>query len=154
GPLARVCPPKAPGRAGPGRATVAVRPAAPGGSGASAGTRQRSNEEAAVSGITVGIDGSAHSAEALDWAARGAAIRQTPLTVLIVDSVPASPWTGNPIATEPDQLDSARQAAEEMTAKVISQLGTARPPSVHLRAVTGFPVKELISASEEADLVV
>jgi nucleotide-binding universal stress UspA family protein len=108
-----------------------------------------------VSGITVGIDGSPHSAHALDWAVREAAIRHAPLTVLIVDSVPASPWTGHPIVMmEPDRLDGARQAAAEMTAKAISQLGAGRPPSVHVRAVTGFPVRELISASQEADLVV
>ena len=107
-----------------------------------------------MSGVTVGIDGSPHSAQALDWAVREAAIRHAPLTVLIVDSVPASPWTGHPIVMEPDRLDSARQAAEEMTAKAISQLGAGRPASVHVRAVTGFPVRELISASQEADLVV
>ena len=41
-----------------------------------------------------------------------------------------------------------------MTAKAISQPAPGRPPSVHVRAVTGFPVRELISASQEADLVV
>ena len=50
-----------------------------------------------MSGITVGIDGSNHSADALDWAIREATIRHTAVTVLAVDSVPASPWTGNPV---------------------------------------------------------
>jgi nucleotide-binding universal stress UspA family protein len=50
-----------------------------------------------MSGITVGIDGSNHSADALDWAIREATIRHAAVTVLAVDSVPASPWTGNPV---------------------------------------------------------
>lgn len=107
-----------------------------------------------MSGITVGIDGSGHSAYALDWAVREAAIRHAPLTVLIVDSVPASPWTGAPLVLGPDDLENARQAAEEMTAKAISQLGEDRPASVQVQAMTGFPARELIEASREAGLLV
>jgi nucleotide-binding universal stress UspA family protein len=51
-------------------------------------------------------------------------------------------------------LDRMRQAAEEMTVKVTSQLGEARPASVTVRAISGFPSKELIDASREADLLV
>ena len=61
-----------------------------------------------MSGITVGIDGSPHSAYALDWAIREAAIRHAPLTVLIVDSVPASPWTGHPVVMEPGSVLDTR----------------------------------------------
>jgi nucleotide-binding universal stress UspA family protein len=35
-------------------------------------------------GITVGIDGSAHSTRALEWAIKEAAVRHTPVTVLTV----------------------------------------------------------------------
>lgn len=107
-----------------------------------------------MSGITVGIDGSDHSIYALDWAIREAATRQTSVTVVAVDSVPGSPWTGNPIIVNPDHLDKVRQAAEEIIAKATSQLGDARPTSVSVRAVSGFPAKELIDASHDADLVV
>jgi nucleotide-binding universal stress UspA family protein len=48
----------------------------------------------------------------------------------------------------------AYQAAEEMTQKVVSQLGDEQPPSVTVRAVTGYPAEELIAASREADLLV
>ncbi len=37
-----------------------------------------------MSGILVGIDGSGHSGKALEWAAREAALRNVPLTVLSV----------------------------------------------------------------------
>jgi nucleotide-binding universal stress UspA family protein len=107
-----------------------------------------------MSGITVGIDGSDHSLIALDWAMREAAIRRTSVTVLAVDSVPGSPWTGRPVGVEPGHLDEVREAAEQLTAKATSQLGEAKPTSVSVRALSGFPVKELIEASREADLVV
>lgn len=109
-----------------------------------------------MSGITVGIDGSAHSYRALEWAIKEAAIRHAPITVLTIHSVPQSGWTGNPITLPRDAMDQekARQAAEEMTLKVTSQLGDAQPASVTVRALTGFPAQDLIAASRDADLMV
>lgn len=107
-------------------------------------------------GITVGIDGSAHSTRALEWAIKEAAVRHAPVTVLTVHLVPASGWTGNPIILPQDTVDlqEAERAAEEMTLKATSQLGTAQPSSVTVRAVSGFPAQELIEASRTADLMV
>ena len=109
-----------------------------------------------MSGITVGIDGSDHSVRALEWAANEAAVRHAPLTVLTVHSVAQSGWTGNPIILPQDSkdLEEERQGAEEMTLKVTSQLGEARPASVTVRAVSGFPAQELIEASHGTDLMV
>lgn len=109
-----------------------------------------------MSGITVGIDGSEHSVRALEWAVNEAAVRDAPLTVLTVHLVPQSGWTGDPIILPGDseELEEERQAAEEMTLKVTSQLGEARPASVTVRAVNGFPAQELIEASREADLLI
>jgi nucleotide-binding universal stress UspA family protein len=109
-----------------------------------------------MSGITVGIDGSDHSVRALEWAVNEAAVRDAPLTVLTVHLVPQSGWTGNPIILPQDSedLEKERQAAEEMTLKVTSQLVGARPASVTVRAVNGFPAQELIEASREADLLI
>ena len=107
-------------------------------------------------GVIVGIDGSAHSARALEWAVTQAALQRAAVTVITVNTVPASPWSGHPVvlAQDPAVLDRMRQAAEEMTVKVTSQLGEARPASVSVRAVNGFPSKELIDASRDADLLV
>jgi nucleotide-binding universal stress UspA family protein len=107
-------------------------------------------------GIVVGIDGSAHSAQALEWAIKEGALQHAAVTVVTVNSVPASPWTGNPfiLAQDPAVLGKMRQAAEEMTVKTTSQLGEARPTSVTVRAINGFPAKELIDASRDADLLV
>src|SRR5215469_14329702 len=109
-----------------------------------------------MSGITVGIDGSAHSSRALEWALNEGAARHAPVTVLTVHSVPMSGWTGNPITLPRDAADlqSERQAAEELTAKALSQLGDAQPSSVTVRAIIGFPAEELIEASRTADLMV
>jgi nucleotide-binding universal stress UspA family protein len=107
-------------------------------------------------GITVGLDGSAHSIRALEWAINEAAIRRGPLTVLTVHSVPMSGWTGDPVTLpgDADDVNRAYRAAEEMTQKVISQLGDAQPQSVTVRAVAGYPAEELIEASREADMLV
>jgi len=109
-----------------------------------------------MSGITVGIDGSAHSTRALEWAIKEAAIRHAPVTVLTVHTVPMSGWTGNPITLPQDAEDQekAQRAAEEMTLKATSQLNGAQPSSVTVRAISGFPVQELIEASRTAGLMV
>ena len=109
-----------------------------------------------MSGITVGIDGSAHSSHVLEWALKEGAIRHAPVTVLTVHSVPMDGWTGNPIRLPRDAADeeSECQAAEELTAKALSQLGDAQPSSVTVRAIIGFPADELIEASRTADLMV
>jgi nucleotide-binding universal stress UspA family protein len=107
-------------------------------------------------GIVVGIDGSEHSQRVLGWAMREAALRQAPLTVLTVHQVAGSHWTGNPVVYPEDRpvQEQARQAAEEAVAKAASQMGDARPPSVTVRAVSGLAARELIEASQDADLVV
>jgi nucleotide-binding universal stress UspA family protein len=109
-----------------------------------------------MSGITVGIDGSAHSSRALEWALNEAAVRHAPVTVLTVHPVPTNAWTGTPmiLPEDPADLEDSRLAAEEMTAKALSQLGEAQPSSVTVRAITGFPAPELIEASRTADLMV
>ena len=109
-----------------------------------------------MSGITVGIDGSAHSSRALEWALNEAAVRHAPVTVLTVYPVAMNAWTGHPIILpqDPADLEESRQAAEEMTAKALSQLGDDRPSSVTVRAITGFPAHALIEESRTADLMV
>jgi nucleotide-binding universal stress UspA family protein len=67
-----------------------------------------------------------------------------------------SGWTGDPVTLpgDADDVNRAYRAAEEMTQKVISQLGDAQPQSVTVRAVAGYPAEELIEASREADMLV
>jgi nucleotide-binding universal stress UspA family protein len=108
-------------------------------------------------GILVGVDGSGHSQRALEWAMSEAAARQAPLTVLTVQPVAVSAWTGVPISSGEDEpaLERARQAAEEAASKAAGQqTGQDGPPSVTVRAVAGNPAEELIKAAGDADLLV
>lgn len=109
-----------------------------------------------MSGIIVGVDGSANARYALQWAVKEAAAKHEPLTVLTVNEVAASFWTHQPITVPADQalLEKARQSATDLADKTVSELGGPVPASVTVRAVNGFAVDELVNASREADLVV
>ena len=106
--------------------------------------------------IVVGYDGSANSAYALGWAMRQAALQHGTLTVLAVNEVAASPWTGNPAVMSQDtvMLQQARQAAEDAVSKAASGLGETERPVVTVTAMNGFAAQELINASQDADLLV
>jgi nucleotide-binding universal stress UspA family protein len=94
-------------------------------------------------GIIVGIDGSAHSHQALEWAVNEAAARHAPLTVLTVNQALAGYWGGPvPYPGDPDLTEKARHAAQEET------------ESVTVRAVTGLPAEEILSAAADADMIV
>ncbi|HUD77227.1 MAG TPA: universal stress protein [Streptosporangiaceae bacterium] len=106
-------------------------------------------------GIVVAVDGSPNAERALEWAMGHAAALQVPLIALAVHEVPKSYWGGIPVVGPADDavLGRLRQAAEEMTQRVAAGLAV-KPPSVQVRAVSGFVVKEIVDASQDADLVV
>ncbi len=107
-------------------------------------------------GIIVGVDGSDQSSRALEWAAREAAIRKVPLTVLGVDQA-AVVYTGYAFAymSRHDIIRRVRLAAREQAARVLERLDEAqRPPSVTVRGAIGIAADELVSASAGADLLV
>lgn len=52
-------------------------------------------EEKKMPGIIVGIVGSAHSRQALEWAVNEASVRHAPLTVLTVHQAVAGYWTSS-----------------------------------------------------------
>lgn len=109
-----------------------------------------------MSGIIIGVDGSANARYALQWAVKEAAAKHEPLTVLTVNEVAASFWTHQPITVPADAalLEHARQAAADLLDKTLSELGEPGPASVTIHAINGFASDELIKASREADLVV
>ena len=105
-------------------------------------------------GILVGIDGSAHSQAALEWAAKEAAIRHTSLNVLTVHQAVASGWGGTTLYEGDEELTiKARDAAQALTDKVLSGL-QARPESVTVTAVHGIPAEEILNAGADADMIV
>jgi nucleotide-binding universal stress UspA family protein len=106
-------------------------------------------------GILVGLDGSNYSERALEWAAKEAALRNAPLRVLAVHTVPVG-WSGRGV---PDPVDnelvvSTKAAAQELTDKVLAGIGSARPTGVTVDAVNGIPADVLLRASEDADMIV
>jgi nucleotide-binding universal stress UspA family protein len=105
-----------------------------------------------MSGIVVGVDGSAHSMKALDWALDEAALRKTSVTVLAVAPAAASIWgiTGQ-FDPAPETQERVKKAAEEIVKEAASRHGQQQA-TVH--AVSGVPADEIIKASESADLVV
>jgi nucleotide-binding universal stress UspA family protein len=109
-----------------------------------------------MAGIVVGMDGSLHARNALDWAMREAAIRHAALTVLAVNPAMASPWSGNPLTVPNDAQTElqVRAAAQEAIAKSASEIGEAQPTSITVAAFSGFPAQALIEASRSADLIV
>jgi nucleotide-binding universal stress UspA family protein len=106
-------------------------------------------------GIIVGVDGSGHSQRALEWAMKEAAIRHTPLTVLTVDEAIRGYFSGSAsYLGDAPRTEQAREAAQAETDKVLAALDGPHPESVTVKAVHGLPVQELISASQDADMVV
>jgi nucleotide-binding universal stress UspA family protein len=107
-------------------------------------------------GIVVGIDGSHNASHALEWAMREAALRKTRLTVITVNLVPMSYWTGSPVPYPGDEQRVAeiRKAAEEAVAAEAAKLGDSQPESVTVTALSSFPARALIDASKDCDLLV
>ena len=109
-----------------------------------------------MSGIVVGIDGSHHASRALEWAIAEAGVRKADLTVLAINSVPQGYWTTNPVTLPGDKerVEEIRKSAQEDVDKAAAALGDQQPKSVSVVALSGFPAKQLIEASETSDLVV
>ena len=107
-------------------------------------------------GITVGVDGSAQSQRALEWAIKEAGLRGAPLTVLAVHEVAGNYWTGSPEVYPADApaTEKMRQAAQDAVQKTVDAAGAPGPASVTVRAVSGIAAQEMISASKDSDLVV
>ena len=109
-----------------------------------------------MSGIIVGIDGSARSRQALEWAVNEAAVRRAPLTVLTVSEALAGGHWGGPVF--PGDLDRTKQAqelAQVETDEVLKKVdGDSKPASVTVRGVTGAPAEELLNAAKDADMLV
>ena len=109
--------------------------------------------------IVVGVDGSAHGAAALEWAAEEASLRSAQLEVVHA-------WTFVPVATPADSglvpmawtesmevLDASRAAAERIAGdQVRAVLGEEHDAVV--KVVEGGPATALVEAAADADLLV
>lgn len=108
-------------------------------------------------GIIVGIDGSARSHQALEWAVREAGIRNAPLTVLTVQPAVVSFYSTTAVAYpgDYDLTERTRKAALAETEEVLDQVANdPHPTSVAVQAVLGVPAEELLRAAADADMIV
>ena len=110
-------------------------------------------------GILVGVDRSASSMAAVNWAARDAAMRHVPLTLLhvIAPVVPAvAPWPEIPIPEDyfERQDGKARRILEDARRAVADSTADHGPPFVHSVVVHGPTVSTLVNESKIADMMV
>lgn len=114
------------------------------------------SSESKLHGIIVGVDGSPASRVAADWAARDAALRHVPLTIVHVLPREIGPWKGLPLSAE-------YWAEYERHGKlIVSDAGhvvaEAAADVEHLRVerqvIHGAPVPTLVDMSKDADMVV
>ena len=104
--------------------------------------------EGEMPGIIVGVDGSAHSRWALDWAISEAVSRHVPLSALSVYQPMAVTYTEGNL-----NLDQAVEEVQALVDKAVSdRLGGV--PAVTVGVIVGSPADELIGASRAADLLV
>lgn len=108
-------------------------------------------------GIVVGADGSPASKVAVDWAARDAALRRVPLTLVHV--VPASEmrmWVDVPLPEEYWQQSSERSHDILAEARAVAERATAdgRPLTIIEKSESGNTTATLIELTKDAELAV
>jgi nucleotide-binding universal stress UspA family protein len=107
-------------------------------------------------GIVVAVDGSPASDAATCWAARDAAMRNIPLTVV---SMVATPTATFPPVPYPDSLgerleDEGRKAAAHAVKIAEDAMPTDRKVAVKSEIVFSTPAQALVKMSDEAEMVV
>ena len=107
-------------------------------------------------GIVVGVDGSGYSDEAVRWAAREAAMRELPLTVLQAVAIPAPAWPAAPISAElHDLYEADAQAILDDAVEIVQDTITeGGPPDIKRQLFFYGPVPTLVDMSKDADMVV
>ncbi|MGO8864058.1 MAG: universal stress protein [Acidimicrobiales bacterium] len=101
--------------------------------------------------IVVGIDGSAPSLEALDWAAEQAALTRSPLEIVTTWEWPMTYGWAVPLPAEYDPKEIAQKTLEEAADGV-----RAKYPDMEIttRALQGHPAPALVEASKGQKLLV
>lgn len=113
-----------------------------------------------MSGIIVGIDDSPSSEHALRWAVEEARLRGTTLRVISAWEFPFAPTTGT--ASDIHEYDDLVPQAPSLEQSALDELATAvtdaggdpKDATVSIHVVHGSPVRVLLDASKDADLLV
>ena len=107
-------------------------------------------------GIVVGVDGSAASDAAVFWAARDAAMRNVPLTLvhMFKTFVPTFPQIPMPNGVGVWQEDDGRKVLEQAAKIAEDAVPTDRKISIASEVKCSLPVPTLVDLSEEAEMIV
>lgn len=103
--------------------------------------------------IVVGVDGSAGSAKALEFALREARLREASVKAVLVWHVPAAVYGGGGLAPAVIDQDELEEGAR---ARLDDLLGAAARDGVELEGVVreGQPAEVLVEEAREAELLV
>ena len=107
-------------------------------------------------GIIAGVDGSAASNAAVSWAAREAAMRDVPLTLvhMLNTIVPTFPQIPLPSGVALWQEDDGRQVLEQAVKIAQDAVKPDRQIAITSELKTSPPVPTLVDLSEEAEMIV
>jgi len=107
-------------------------------------------------GIVVGVDGSAASEAAVFWAARDAAMRNVPLTLVhtFKTFVPTFPQIPMPSGVAEWQEDDGRKVLEQAAKIAEDAVPTDRKISIASEVKCSPPVPTLVEMSDEAEMIV
>jgi nucleotide-binding universal stress UspA family protein len=107
-------------------------------------------------GIVVGVDGSPASSAAVCWAARDAALRNVPLTLVHTYSthMPTFPQTPLPEGVHLWQEEEGRQVLEQAVKIAKDAVKADHPIAITSELKCAPPVPTLVELSEEAEMIV
>jgi nucleotide-binding universal stress UspA family protein len=107
-------------------------------------------------GILVGVDGSRAATAAVAWAARDAAMRNTPLTLVhvITPVLATGALPDFPVDFFEWQDEEARRVLAAARETVAESSGASAPPMVHSVVLHGGTVGNLVDLSKDADMMV
>ena len=106
-------------------------------------------------GIVVGVDGSAGSKVAVQWAASDAKLRNVPLTLVHVIPATAGRWLESSLvpAWMRGQRERGRQVIDEAL-EVVNESCRRGPPQINCEMPSATAVPALVDLSKDAELVV
>ncbi|AFM16498.1 universal stress protein UspA-like protein [Mycolicibacterium chubuense NBB4] len=108
-------------------------------------------------GIIVGVDGSAASKVAVDWAARDAAMRRVPLTLVhVLPGAVMQSWIQAPLPAE--YFEDEKKAGEQILADAMAVVKAATADGelfcINQKVVSGPPIPTLADLTKDADMIV
>ncbi len=108
-------------------------------------------------GVMVAVDGSAASRVAVDWAARDAAMRRVPLTLVhVLPGAAVQSWIQVPLpaAFLEDEQRAARDILSDAAEVVRAATAGDKPSCVNEKILSGQTIPTLADLSKDADMIV